>query len=377
MIKKSDYAYELPEELIADVPIEAEEGKFRDDARLLVLNRETGNITHAYFKDLYKFLEPGDVVVVNNVKVFPARLYGIKERTNANIEILLLRELDPELHLWDTIVSPARKVRVGNKIVFHIPTKVIKKLQKGAPHLLQGIKNDVLVAEVIDNTTSRGRTVRFHYNGTSENLRDLLREVGYMPIPPYMKRKPDDRDRIWYQTIFAKDEEEYGIAAHTSALHFTETLCKRLFLNDIDLVEITLHIGVASFNPINVEDLKKFQLDAEFFRITPEAAKVINRALAQGKRVVAVGTSVVRALESSVSADGFVLPTEGWTNLFIYPGFKFRIVKAMVTNFHQPESTNIIMTATFAGKDLLFKAYEEAINQRYRFLSYGDAMLIL
>ncbi len=377
MIKKSDYDYNLPKELIADVPIEAEEGKFRDDARLLVLNRATGEITHAYFKDLYKFLDPGDVVVVNNVKVFPARLYGIKERTNANIEILLLRELDPELHLWDTVVSPARKVRVGNKIIFPIPNKVKKRLQKEAPHLLEGIKDDSLVAEVIDNTTSRGRTIRFLYSGNSKDLRDLLREVGYMPIPPYMKRMPDDRDRVWYQTIFAKDEEEYGVAAHTSALHFTETLCKRLYLHDIDLVEITLHIGVASFNPINVEDLKKFQLDAEFFRITPEAAKVINRALEQGKRVVAVGTSVVRALESSVSADGFVLPTEGWTNLFIYPGFKFRIVKAMVTNFHQPQSTNIIMTATFAGRELLFKAYEEAIKQKYRFLSYGDAMLIL
>ncbi len=316
------------------------------------------------------------MVVVNNVKVFPARLYGVKERTNAEIEVLLLRELDPELHLWDTLVSPARKIRVGNKVSFYIPKEVQKR--KDLEEALSYMKDkDVLVAEVVDNTTSRGRTLRFLYKGPSPLLRDLLRAIGTMPIPPYMKRRADDRDRVWYQTIFADDNEEFAVAAHTSALHFTEAVLKKLYLKDIQLAKITLYIGTATFSPIPVEDLKKFSLDAEFFKISPEAARTINEAIENRKRVVAVGTSVVRALESAVTADNLVMPTEGWTNLFIYPGYKFRIVNAMVTNFHQPESSNLIMTATFAGRELLLKAYEEAIKHKYRFLSYGDAMLIL
>lgn len=353
--KRSHFKYELPRELIRIYPLEE-----RDQARLFVYDRETDKVYHSVFKELDRFLSPGDVVVVNNVKVFPARLYARKERTNGKVEILLVRELDPDQHLWEVFADPARKVRVGNKLIF-------EDEKSGA----------VLAAEVVDNTTSRGRTIKFLFDGGAEELRSLLRQMGEMPIPKYLRRRGEDIDRVYYQTIFARDDEEYAIAASTSALHFTERVVKRLALKDIPVVEITVHIGVASFMRVEVEDLKKHVLEAEYFKISEEAAARINKALQQGKRVVAVGTSVVRALETAVSAEGLVRAMEGWTTLFIYPPYDFKIVKALITNFHEPESTNLMLTCAFGGYPKVLKLYEEAKKQGYKFLSYGDAMLIL
>lgn len=353
--KRSHFKYELPQELIRRYPLEE-----RDKARLFVYHRESGRIYHAVFRELDKFLSAGDVVVVNNVKVFPARLYARKERTNGKVEILLVRELSPEQHLWEVLADPARKVRVGNKLIF-------EDEKTGA----------VLAAEVVDNTTSRGRTIKFLFEGSSDQLRALLRQMGEMPIPKYLSRRAEDIDRVYYQTIFARDDEEYAIAASTSAMHFTQGVVKRLALKDIQVVQITVHIGVGSFMRVEVEDLKKHVLEEEYFKISEQAAASINQAIQNGNRVVAVGTSVVRALETAVSAEGFVRAIEGWTNLFIYPPYDFRVVKALLTNFHEPESTNLMLTCAFGGYPKVLKLYEEAKKHGYKFLSYGDAMLIL
>ncbi len=294
-------------------------------------------------------------MVFNNTKVFPARLYGNKEKTGARIEVFLLRELNAESRLWDVLVDPARKIRIGNKLFFG--------------------DDSGLVAEVIDNTTSRGRTLRFLYDGTYEEFRKKLKEMGETPLPKYIKRAVEPSDEERYQTIYAKHEG--AVAAPTAGLHFSKHLIKRLEIQGVDLAEITLHVGLGTFSPVEVEDLSKHKMDSEEINITKAAADAVNAALENRKRVCAVGTTVMRAMESSVSADHFLKPYQGWTNKFIFPPYDFSVANAMITNFHTPKSTLMMMTSAFAGHDLLKKAYKEAIKENYRFYSYGDAMLII
>jgi S-adenosylmethionine:tRNA ribosyltransferase-isomerase len=348
-MKLSEFKYELPAGLIALYPAEN-----RDEARLMVVNRKTKEIEHRLFKDIIEYFDEGDVLVVNDTKVFPARLYGRKEKTGAKIEVFLLRELNREMHLWDVLVDPARKIRVGNKLYFG---------------------NGDLVAEVIDNTTSRGRTIRFLFDGPDEEFYKSIDQLGETPLPKYIKRKaePDDRER--FQTIYA--EHVGAVAAPTAGMHFTPQLLKRLQIKGVDMSAITLHIGLGTFRPVDVEDLTKHKMDSENFRVTDAATQKVNKALDNKKRVCAVGTTTMRALESSVSAGGRLKINEGWTDRFIFPPYEFKICNAMITNFHMPESTLLMMACAFGGYDLVMKAYEEAIKQEYRFLTYGDAMLIL
>ncbi len=349
-MKLSHFNFNLPEELLAERPAEN-----RDESRLMVLDRKTKTIEHKLFKDLINYFDEGDVMVLNNTKVFPARLFGNKEKTGARIEVFLLRELNQEQRLWDVLVDPARKIRIGNKLYF-------------------GEAEDV-VAEVIDNTTSRGRTLRFLYDGPYESFRKALNDLGETPLPKYIKREVEAEDAERYQTIYAKHEG--AVAAPTAGLHFSKQLLKRLEIKGIHFPEVTLHVGLGTFNPVEVEDLSKHKMDSEDAIITQETADVINHALANKKRVCAVGTTVVRALETSVSSNRLLNPYQGWTNKFIFPPYDFSIPNAMVTNFHMPKSTLLMMTSAFAGHDFLKKAYEEAIKEKYRFYSYGDAMLIL
>ncbi|MDZ4146922.1 MAG: tRNA preQ1(34) S-adenosylmethionine ribosyltransferase-isomerase QueA [Flavobacteriaceae bacterium] len=349
-MKLSHFNFNLPEELLAERPAEN-----RDESRLMVLDRKTKTIEHKLFKDVINYFEEGDVMVLNNTKVFPARLFGNKEKTGARIEVFLLRELNQEQRLWDVLVDPARKIRIGNKLYF-------------------GEAEDV-VAEVIDNTTSRGRTLRFLYDGPYESFRKALNDLGETPLPKYIKREVEAEDAERYQTIYAKHEG--AVAAPTAGLHFSKQLLKRLEIKGIHFPEVTLHVGLGTFNPVEVEDLSKHKMDSEDAIITQETADVINHALANKKRVCAVGTTVVRALETSVSSNRLLNPYQGWTNKFIFPPYDFSIPNAMVTNFHMPKSTLLMMTSAFAGHDFLKKAYEEAIKEKYRFYSYGDAMLIL
>ncbi|CUS98631.1 S-adenosylmethionine:tRNA ribosyltransferase-isomerase [Candidatus Kryptobacter tengchongensis] len=346
-MKLSDFNYQLPKNLIAKYPVEP-----RDSAKLLVVDRKTKTFEDKIFTDIIDYLEEGDSLVINKTKVFPARLIGRKEKTGAKIEILLLRELNPEEHLWDVLVEPARKVRIGNKIYF-------------------GDNNEVY-CEVIDNTTSRGRTLKFHYTG---DFFSFIERHGEVPLPPYIKRQPDERDKEWYQTVYA--EVVGSVAAPTAGLHFTTRLLKRIEKKGVKIVPIVLHIGIGTFRKVEVEDLSKHRMDSEYFEISPESARMINETIDKKKSVVAVGTSVVRALESSVTADGHVKPYRGWTDKFIYPPYDFKIVNKLITNFHMPESTPLILAAAFAGLDLLMQAYKHAIKSGYRFLSYGDAMLII
>ncbi|PKP43708.1 MAG: tRNA preQ1(34) S-adenosylmethionine ribosyltransferase-isomerase QueA [Bacteroidetes bacterium HGW-Bacteroidetes-13] len=349
-MKLSHFNFNLPEELLAERPAEN-----RDESRLMVLDRKTKTIEHKLFKDLINYFDEGDVMVLNNTKVFPARLFGNKEKTGARIEVFLLRELNQEQRLWDVLVDPARKIRIGNKLYF-------------------GEAEDV-VAEVIDNTTSRGRTLRFLYDGPYESFRKALNDLGETPLPKYIKREVEAEDAERYQTIYAKHEG--AVAAPTAGLHFSKQLLKRLEIKGIHFPEVTLHVGLGTFNPVEVEDLSKHKMDSEDAIITQDTADVINHALANKKRVCAVGTTVVRALETSVSSNRLLNPYQGWTNKFIFPPYDFSIPNAMVTNFHMPKSTLLMMTSAFAGHDFLKKAYEEAIKEKYRFYSYGDAMLIL
>jgi S-adenosylmethionine:tRNA ribosyltransferase-isomerase len=349
-MKLSHFNYVLPPELLAEYPSEE-----RDAARLMVLNRENQTIEHKVFKDLVDYFGEGDIMVFNNTKVFPARLYGNKEKTGARIEVFLLRELNAESRLWDVLVDPARKIRIGNKLFFG--------------------DDSGLVAEVIDNTTSRGRTLRFLYDGTYEEFRKKLKEMGETPLPKYIKRAVEPSDEERYQTIYAKHEG--AVAAPTAGLHFSKHLIKRLEIQGVDLAEITLHVGLGTFSPVEVEDLSKHKMDSEEINITKAAADAVNAALENRKRVCAVGTTVMRAMESSVSADHFLKPYQGWTNKFIFPPYDFSVANAMITNFHTPKSTLMMMTSAFAGHDLLKKAYKEAIKENYRFYSYGDAMLII
>ncbi len=349
-MKLSQFDFELPQKLIAQYPSDR-----RDESRLMVVRRETGEIEHRVFKDIIDIFDEGDVLIANNTRVFPARLYGRKEKTGARIEVFLLRELNGEMFLWDVLVDPARKIRVGNKLYFG--------------------ENDDLVAEVVDNTTSRGRTIRFLHEGDGESLRRLLERLGETPLPKYIHRTPEETDKDRYQTVYAK--EEGAVAAPTAGLHFSDELLKRLEIKGVDMAELTLHVGLGTFRSIEVEDLSKHKMDAEFFRITQEAVDKVNRAIDNKKNVVAIGTTSMRSVESAVSATGKLKTEEGWTNLFIHPPYDFHVCNAMITNFHLPKTSLIIMACAFGGYDLMMKAYKEAIKKKYRFFSYGDAMLII
>ncbi len=351
--KLSQFKFDLPENLIAQYPSQE-----RDESRLMVVDRKTGKIEHKIFKEVLNYFDDGDVLIFNNTKVFPARMYGKKEKTGAKIEVFLLRELNADAKLWDVLVDPARKIRVGNKLYFAD--------DKG---------NDILVAEVVDNTTSRGRTIRFFYDGTDEQFRDVLRQLGSMPLPKYITRPPEDLDSERYQTVYAK--ETGAVAAPTAGLHFSRELMKRLEIKGAELAEVTLHVGLGTFRSIDVEDLSKHKMDAEYYSISEKAANTVNRAKEGNHRICAVGTTSMRTIESSVSATGLLKPSEGWTNTFIYPPYDFSIANSMITNFHLPKTSLIIMIAAFGGFELIMEAYQEAIKEKYRFFSYGDAMLII
>jgi S-adenosylmethionine:tRNA ribosyltransferase-isomerase len=348
-MKLSDFKLTLPPELISLYPPEN-----RDESKMMVVHKATGKIEHRIFKDIIEYFDEGDIMVMNNTKVFPARLYGNKEKTGAKIEVFLLRELNAEARLWDVLVDPARKIRVGNKLYFG--------------------EGD-LVAEVIDNTTSRGRTIRFLFDGTDEEFSKTIDSLGETPLPKYIKREAEPSDRERYQTIFA--EHVGAVAAPTAGLHFSQQVVKRLEIKGVDIAPITLHVGLGTFRPVDVEDLTKHKMDSENYRVTEETADKVNAALDNKKRVLAIGTTSMRSLESSTSANGRLKATGGWTDKFIFPPYEFKIANALLTNFHMPESTLLMMTAAFAGYDLTLKTYEEAIAKKYKFCSYGDVMLII
>ncbi len=349
-MKLSHFEYELPEELLAKYPAE-----HRDESRLMVLNRKEGTIEHKLFKDVINYFEEGDVMMLNNTKVFPARMYGNKEKTGARIEVFLLRELNAENRLWDVLVDPARKIRIGNKLFFG--------------------EDDSLVAEVIDNTTSRGRTLRFLFDGEYDEFRAKLLELGQTPLPKKLEREVEPLDDERYQTIFAKHEG--AVAAPTAGLHFSKHLMKRLEIKGVDFAELTLHVGLGTFSPVEVEDLSKHKMDSEQIVIPAATANKINKAKSEKRRICAVGTTVMRTIESSVSSKQELNQFTGWTNKFIFPPFDFSIANAMITNFHEPKSTLMMQAAAFAGYDFLMEAYKEAIKEGYRFSTYGDAMLII
>jgi S-adenosylmethionine:tRNA ribosyltransferase-isomerase len=350
-MKLSAFKFDLPDDAIALRPTPN-----RDESRLMVIHRKTKKIEHRLFKDILEYFDEGDVLAINNTKVFPARLYGKKEKTGAQIEVFLLRELNPTAHLWDVLVDPARKIRVGNKLYFG---------------------DGDLVAEVIDNTTSRGRTIRFLFDGSDEDFYRTVNALGETPIPVEIKQRrpaePDDRER--YQTIFA--EHVGAVAAPTAGLHFTPHLVRRLEIKGVSIKPITLHVGLGTFRDIDVEDLTKHKMDSENYAILEDTTLAVNEALDNKHRVCAIGTTVMRALESSVSAGGRLKPIEGWTDKFIFPPYDFRICNSLVTNFHKPMSSLLMMTCAFGGFDLTMHAYEVAVKERYRFFTYGDAMLIL
>ncbi len=345
-MKLSDFKFNLPKTLIAKFPLEE-----RDQARLMVLNRETQEIEEKKFANVIDYMSRGDVLVVNESRVIQARLYGTKERTNAKIEVFVLRELNKKDNIWDVIVDPARKVRIGNRIYF----------------------TDKIWCEVIDNTTSRGRTVRF--NEEAGDIFKAIENIGQTPLPPYIKREAVPEDKVNYQTVYAN--QDGSVAAPTAGLHFTKELLSKIKKKGIKVVPVILHIGLGTFRPVEVEDLTKHRMDSEFFEIPEDTARIVTEALKKKKNVFAVGTSATRALESSVTAEGFLKPNYGWTDKFIFPPYEFKVVKKLITNFHQPESTLIMLVAAFAGYDFTMKAYKKAIKEKYRFLSYGDAMLIL
>ena len=349
-MKLSKFKYKLPDELIALHP-----APNRDESRLMVLHRDTKEIEHKIFKDIIDYFEEDDVMVFNNTKVFPARLYGNKEKTGAEIEVFLLRELNKDQRLWDVLVDPARKIRIGNKLYFG--------------------EDDLLVAEVIDNTTSRGRTLRFLFDGPYEEFKKTLYSLGKTPLPKFIKRDVEPEDKERYQTIYAKHEG--AVAAPTAGMHFSRELMKRLEIKGVNFAEITLHVGLGNFRSVDVEDLTKHKMDSEQIFITEEAANIINRGKEKKKRVCAVGTTVMRTLESSVSTFGHVKPFEGWTNKFIFPPYEFSVANAMITNFHLPYSTLLMMGAAFGGYDFVMGAYELAVKEKYRFGTYGDAILII
>lgn len=349
-MKLSQFDFNLPSELLAEYP-----PLNRDESRLMVLDRKTQTIEHKMFKDLIDYFDEDDVLILNNTKVFPARLFGNKEKTGAKIEVFLLRELNAETRLWDVLVDPARKIRIGNKLYFG--------------------EDETLVAEVIDNTTSRGRTLRFLFDGTYEEFRKKLNELGETPLPKYISREVEPEDAERYQTIYAKNEG--AVAAPTAGLHFSKHLLKRLEIKGINFAEVTLHVGLGTFSPVEVEDLSKHKMDSEEFEVDEHSAKIVNEGKAKRRKICAVGTTVMRSVESTVSSQGALNPYKGWTNKFIFPPYEFSIANCMITNFHTPKSTLLMMVSAFAGHDFIKKAYTEAIKEKYRFYSYGDAMLIL
>lgn len=349
-MKLSQFKLKIPDELIALHPSEN-----RDESRLLVLHKKSGKIEHRTFKEIIDYFEENDVLILNDTKVFPARLYGNKERTGAKIEVFLLRELNREQRLWDVLVDPARKIRIGNKLYFG--------------------DNDELVAEVIDNTTSRGRTLRFLFDGSHEEFKQTLFEMGETPLPKFINREvlPEDRDR--YQTIFAKNEG--AVAVPAAGMHFSRELMKRLEIKGVEFAYITLHMGMGSFRSVDVEDLTKHKMDSERMTITTEATEIINKHKEGKNNIFACGTTTMRALETSVSTQGFVKPYDGWTNKFIFPPYEFSIANRMITNFHLSYSTLLMMVTAFGGYDKVMQLYSTAIKEKYKFGTYGDAMLIL
>lgn len=349
-MKLSKFKYNLPDDLIALHPTPN-----RDESRLMVLHRNTGEIEHKIFKDVVDYFKNDDVMVFNDTKVFPARLYGNKEKTGAQIEVFLLRELNREQRLWDVLVDPARKIRIGNKLYFG--------------------EDDLLVAEVIDNTTSRGRTLRFLFDGTYEEFKDTLYKLGETPLPKFINRPVEEEDALRYQTVYA--QHEGAVAAPTAGLHFSRELLKRLEINGVDFANITLHVGLGNFRSVDVEDLTKHKMDSEQIWIRDEAVEIVNNAKLNKHQICAVGTTVMRTLESSVSTNGMLKPFEGWTNKFIFPPYDFTVADSMISNFHLPLSTLLMMVAAFAGYDKLMNAYKVGIKEKYRFGTYGDAMLII
>lgn len=349
-MKLSKFKFDLPEDLIALHP-----SYHRDESKLLVLWKDTGKIEHHLFKDVIQFFKDKDVFAFNDTKVFPARLRGNKEKTGAEIEVFLLRELNQDQRLWDVLVDPARKIRIGNKLYFG--------------------EDNMLVAEVIDNTTSRGRTLRFLYDGPYDEFKKTLYELGETPLPKFINREvvPEDKER--YQTIYAKHEG--AVAAPTAGMHFSRELMKRLEIKGLEFAYVTLHVGLGNFRSVDVEDLTKHKMDSEPIIILDKAAKIVNTAKDNGNRVCAVGTTTMRTLESSVSTQGYLKPFEGWTNKFLFPPYEFSVADSMVSNFHLPLTTLVMMVSAFAGYDRLMDAYKVAIKEKYRFGTYGDAMLVL
>ncbi|MCL5992414.1 MAG: tRNA preQ1(34) S-adenosylmethionine ribosyltransferase-isomerase QueA [Bacteroidetes bacterium] len=347
-MKLSEFKYNIAKNLIAKFPAEP-----RDSAKLMVLNRKNGKIEERVFEDIIDYLNKGDCLVINDTKVFPARLFGKKEKTNAKIEVMLLRELKSEERIWDVLVEPARKVRIGNKIYFD---------------------NNKFNCEVIDNTTSRGRTVRFSFDG---NLFKIIEKIGQMPLPDYIKREPTEHDKKTYQCVFANKNHLASIQPPTAGLHFTEELLKDIEAKGVRIAKVLLNIGQGSFERIEVEDLTKHRMYSEFFTISRESAEIINKSLKSKKQVMAVGSSVVRAIESSVLTSGQVKPNKGWTDKFIYPPYDFKITGKFLTNFQPSASPSLLLTATFAGKEEMYKAYKKAMKSNFRFFAYGDAFLMI
>jgi S-adenosylmethionine:tRNA ribosyltransferase-isomerase len=344
MMKLSEFKYDVPETLIAQYPVD-----IRDESKLMVVDTKTGANDHKIFKNIVDYFKEGDALIINETKVFPARLFGVKEKTDAQVELLLLRQLGSTM--WEVLVKPARKVRVGNRVQI----------------------TETLGCDVIDNTTSGGRVVRFDHNG--EDFFDLINKVGKSPLPPYIKRDADERDRETYQTVYAK--KIGAVAAPTAGLHFTENLLEMIKAKGVKIIPIVLHVGLGTFRPIQVEDLSRHQMDSEYFEISQESADQINEVKLSGGKIVAVGTTSVRTLETAANADNLVKAGSGWTDKFIYPPYKFKIIDSLITNFHLPDSTLFLLTCAIAGKDRMLDVYREAVDLNYRFYSYGDAMLIL
>lgn len=349
-MKLSQFKFKLPEEKIAQHP-----AKYRDESRLMVVHKKTGEIEHRMFKDILEYFDDKDVFIFNDTKVFPARLYGNKEKTGARIEVFLLRELNEELRLWDVLVDPARKIRIGNKLYFG--------------------EDDSMVAEVIDNTTSRGRTLRFLYDGPHDEFKEALYALGEAPLPHFIDRPVEEDDAERFQTIFAKNEG--AVTAPTAGLHFSRELMKRMEIKGIDFAFITMHAGLGNFREIDVEDLTKHKMDSEQMFVEADACRIVNNAVDKGRRICAVGTTVMRTIETAVGTDGHLKEYEGWTNKFIFPPYDFSVANALVTNFHMPYSTLLMLVAAYGGYELIMEAYDVALKEDYRFGTYGDAMLIL
>jgi S-adenosylmethionine:tRNA ribosyltransferase-isomerase len=349
-MKLSQFKFKLPEELLAQHPLPQ-----RDEARMMVINRRTGEIEHRVFKEILNYFDAGDMMVFNDTKVFPALLYGNKEKTGARIEVFLLRELNVEHKLWDVLVEPARKIRIGNKLYFG--------------------DDESMVAEVIDNTTSRGRTLRFLYDGPHQEFKDALFALGQTPLPAYIKRAPEPEDAERYQCIFA--DKEGAVVAPAAGMHFSRELLKRLEIKGIDHGFITVHSGLGNFREIDVEDLTKHRMDSEEMDASPELVAKVNAVKDAGHKVCAVGSSVLRGIASAVSMGGHMKTYSGWTNKFIFPPYDFTVTNALVSNFHLPYSTMLMIVAAFGGYDLVMHAYDEAVKEQYRFGAYGDAMLII